>query len=79
MRGWEQAGIKDPLLAPAMLNLEQRSADLALGQVLIVALFTLPAALQQRRAGSARNLDASGVAASLNCRRVNAVDDWRPV
>lgn len=39
------------------------SADPTLGQVLIVALFILPAALQQRRAGSARNLDAAGVAA----------------
>lgn len=39
------------------------SADLTLGQGLIVALFTLPAALQQRHAGSARNLDAAGVAA----------------
>lgn len=43
---------------------EWMSADLAPGQVLIVALFIL-VALQQRHAGSARNLDTSGVAASL--------------
>jgi hypothetical protein len=56
------------------------SADLTLGQVLIVALFTLPAALQQRHAGSSRNLDAAaGVAACLKSGGDNATDDCHPV
>lgn len=54
------------------MNLERgahKRADLARGQVLTATPFTLSAALQQRRAGSARNLDAAGVAASLKSRR----------